>query len=289
VIRQADRARVPTPERQIPYRRRVSPVPLTAPRSAALTGWGNAWLAGIVGLDDVMTHVHASLGDQPAPHTLAGEPLVLGLGQLRATGARRLRLLLPVPGDPAGLPGPPALNRNAIDAGEAVIVVGPTPPLALVPRVVTHGCAAEGTLESVHWEMTTAACNPAPTAGLRAAELELADAIRTTTATLVDLDIAGARPEVLAVLRDRGYQPPAPTLPPGYPPSAHALLARAARLAELLDLAARDDGAAVSAGEVTHRAAALRGLHAAVRRAYEATFDAIDPAGSRPADRRADR
>jgi hypothetical protein len=94
---------------------------------------------------------------------------------------------------------------------------------------------------------------------------------------------------VLAVLRDRGYQTPTPTLPPGYPPSAHALLARAARLASLLDLAARDDGAAVSADEVTHRAAALRGLHTAVRRAYEATFDAIDPAYRLPADRRADR
>jgi hypothetical protein len=45
----------------------------------------------------------------------------------------------------------------------------------------------------------------------------------------------------------------------------------------------------MSAGEVTHRAAALRGLHAAVRRAYEAAFDAIDPASCRPADRRADR
>jgi hypothetical protein len=253
-----------------------------------LTGWGNAWLAGIVGLDDVITHVHASLGDQ-SPHTLAGEPLVLGLGRLRAAGAQRLRLLLPVPGDLAGLPGPPALNRDAVDAGEVIIVVGPTPPLALVPRVVTHGSAVEGTLESVHWELSTVACNVAPTVGLRAAELELADAIRTTTATLVDLDIAGARPEVLALLRDRGNQTPAPMLPPGYPPSAHALLARAARLASLLDLAARDDGAAVSAGEVTHRAAALRGLHTAVRRAYEATFDAIDPALHLPADRRADR
>ncbi len=267
----------------------MSPVLPTAPRSATLTGWGNSWLAGIVGLDDVMTHVHASLGDHPAPHTLGGEPLVLGLGKLRVAGAQRLRLVLPVPGDPAGLPGPPALNRDAIDAGEAILVVGPTPPLALVPRVVTHGSAVEGTLESVHWELSTAACNPAPTAGLRAAELELADAIRTTTATLVDLDIAGARPEVLAVLRDRGHHPPTPTLPPGYPPSAHALLARAARLAGLLDLAARDDGAARSAAEVTHRAAALRGLHAAVRRAYEATFDAIDPTCWFPADRRADR
>jgi hypothetical protein len=170
-----------------------------------------------------------------------------------------------------------------------VVVVGPVPPLALVPRVVTHGPAVEGGLESVHWELSRGTRNPAPPTGLRAAELALADAIRTTTATLVDLDIAGARPEVLAVLRDRGAQPPGPALPPGYPPSAHALLARAVRLAGMLQLAARDDGVAVSAGEVTHRAAALRGLHAAVRRAYEAIFDAIDPAHAFPAQRNADR
>jgi hypothetical protein len=248
------------------------------PASAALAGWGNAWLAGIVGLDDVITHVHAWLGDHPAPHTLAGEPLALGLGGLRAAGACRLRLVLPVPGDASGLPGPPELNRKAIEAGEAVVVVGPLPPLALVPSVVAHGPAVEGGLTSVHWELSKAAGHPAPPADLRAAELELANAIRTTTATLIDMDIAGARPEVLAVLRDRGEPSSGPALPPGYPPSAHALLARAARLASLLQLAAHDGGAACTARQATHRAAALRGLHTAVRRAYEATFDAIDPA-----------
>jgi hypothetical protein len=256
----------------------VLPVLSASPRSGVLTGWGNAWLAGLVGLDDVITQVHRALGGAPAPHMLGDESLVLGLGALRAAGAQRLRLVLPAPGDATGLPGPPEVNRDAITAGEAVIVVGPTPPLALVPCVVVHGPALEGRLASVHWRVLAAARVPAPGAGLRAAERDLGEAIRTTTAALIHLDIASARPEVLNVLRDRGEEEPGPGLGPGYPPAAHALLARAERLSTLLDLAARDDGAAVTASEIARRSAALRGLSAAVRRAYEAAYDAFDPA-----------
>ncbi|ABW11671.1 conserved hypothetical protein [Parafrankia sp. EAN1pec] len=248
-----------------------------SPRSGVLAGWGNAWLAGLVGLDDVITQVHEALGGS-APHTVGDEPLVLGLGALRRAGAERMRLVLPVPGDVSGLPGPPDVNRDALTAGEALVVIGPTPPLVLVPTVIVHGPAVEGGLESVHWRVLRAGRVPPPPAGLRAADHELSVAIRQTTAALVDLDIASARPEVLALLRDRGEPEPGPGLGPGYPPNAHALLARAERLAELLELAARDDGAAVTATEVSRRSAALRGLSAAVRRAYEAAYDAFDPA-----------
>ncbi|MCM3884490.1 hypothetical protein [Frankia sp. R82] len=248
-----------------------------SPRSGVLTGWGNAWLAGLVGLDDVITQVHCALGGEAAPHTLGDEPLVLGLGALRAAGAERLRLVLPVPGDATGLPGPPEVNRDAITAGEAVLVLGPNPPLVLVPGVVVHGPAVEGRLESVHWRVLSAGRIPPPSAGLRAAEHELSDAIRMTTAALLHLDIASARPEVLALLRDRGEEEPGPGLGPGHPPAAHALLARAERLSALLDLAARDDGAAVTASEISRRTAALRSLSAAVRRAYEAAYEAFDP------------
>lgn len=271
-----------TPGRRIAYRRQVRSSSVPVPRSAQLTGWGNAWLAGLVGLDDVISRVQECLGGHPAPHTVAGEPLALGLGRLRAAGATRLRLVLPVAGDPTGLPGPAQVNQDAIVAGEAVVVVGPAPPLVLLPRVVSHGPAVEGGLESVHWDLAAGTRALPPAAGLRAAEFDLAEAIRTTTKTLVAMDVARARPEVLALLRDRGGdEGPAPTLPPGYPPAAHALLARCTRLAALLDLAALDDGASVTAAEVNQRATALRGLSTAVRRSYEAAYDAFDAASVR--------
>ncbi|WP_198152754.1 hypothetical protein [Pseudofrankia sp. DC12] len=248
---------------------------LPAPRSGLLTGWGNAWLAGLVGSDDVLTHIHGTLG--PGRHTIGGEPLVLGLGALRSARAERFRLILPVPGDVSGLPGPPEVNADALSAGEAVLVLGASPPLLLVPMVEVHGPAVEGALESVHWRVLPAARVPAPPAPVRASEYELAKAITSTTSALLDLDIASARPEVLALLRDRAEEDPGPGLGPGYPPVAHALLARAERLHALLDLAALDDGAAVTASEIGRRSAALRGLSAAVRRAYEAAYDAFDP------------
>ncbi|MBL7496427.1 hypothetical protein I6A84_09520 [Frankia sp. CNm7] len=248
---------------------------MPAPRSGVLTGWGNAWLAGFVGSDDVLTRVQQAIG--PGQHTIDGQPLLLGLGALRAARAERFRLVMPVPGDVSGLPGPPAVNGDALAAGEAVIVIGPNPPLLLVPSVEVHGPAVEGVLESVHWRVLPAARVPAPPSPVPAAEHELSDAIRRTTSTLLDLDIASARPEVLALLRDRGDAEPGPGLGPGYPPAAHALLARAERLRALLDLAALDDGAAVTAGEIGRRTAALRGLSAAVRRSYEAAYDAFDP------------
>jgi hypothetical protein len=240
-----------------------------------LTGWGNAWLAGLVGADDVLTHVRQALGS--GRHTLGGESLLLGLGALRAAGADRLRLVLPVPGDVSGLPGPPAANADALAAGEAVLVIGPNPPLLLVPSFEVHGPSVEGGLECVHWRVLAANRVPAPPSPVRAADRELAQAIAATTSALLDLDIASARPDVLALLRDRAEEEPGPGLGPGYPPVAHALLARAERLRALLDLAALDDGAAVTAGEIGRRTAALRGLSAAVRRSYEAAYDAFDP------------
>ncbi|WP_250280215.1 hypothetical protein [Frankia sp. Cppng1_Ct_nod] len=251
-----------------------------SPRSGALTGWGNAWLAGLVSTDEAITQIREGSGGPGAPHTIDDQGLALGLGWLRTVGAQRLRLVLPVPGDVSGLPGPAEANREALAAGEAVVVVGPVPPLVLVPSVTAHGPVVEGGLESVHWHSATGARLPPPPSPLRAAEHELNHAIRTATAALLHLDRAMARPEVLSALRDRHEDEPVPLLAPGYPPSAHALLARAVRVAGLIDLAARDDGAAVTAEEIGRRSTTLRALSAAVRRACESAYDAFDPSQS---------
>jgi hypothetical protein len=255
----------------------VFPVFPASPRSGALVGWGNAWLAGLASSDEAIAEIRADLGDHGAPHSVDGDGLALGLGRLRSRGARRLRLVLPVPGDVSGLPGPPTVNGEALAAGEAVVVLGPTPPLVLVPSTIAHGPAAEGGLESVHWTTFSAVTEPPPPASLRAAEHDLNHAMRVTTAALTSADLGRARPEILAVLRDRQEDDdPRPLLPPGYPAPAHALLARIGRVARLLELAAHDDGAAITAAEIEARTAALRGLSAAVRRARESVYDAFD-------------
>ncbi len=258
----------------------VQPSLSPGPRSGALTAWGNAWLAGLASLDDLLTEVADEVCGPGAPHSLGGESLPLGLGALRRTGARGLRLVLPVPGDVSGLPGPPSVNADALTAGEAVLVLGADRPLLLVPTVTAHGPPVEGGLESVHWRILSAERLPPPPLPVRAADQELTQAIRETTAELLQLDVARARPDVLAALRDRREDEPARPLPPGYPPAANVLLARARGLGDLLDLAAQDDGGAITTGEITRRSAALRGLSAAVRHAQESAYAAFQPAGA---------
>src|SRR5512144_1206776 len=104
--------------------------------SAVLVAWGNAWLAGHVGLDeavDVVERLHGPQTVHQLPvhqlpvHQLPVRdlpvhelPLRVRLARLRAQGLASLRLALPAPGDPLGLTGPAQLNEAAIEAGEAV-------------------------------------------------------------------------------------------------------------------------------------------------------------------------
>ena len=73
--------------------------PAGAPaRSALLTAWGNAWLAGEAALTELVQRVCVMDDD----HTVAGLwvddlPLEQATARLRAEGTVRLRLVLPAP------------------------------------------------------------------------------------------------------------------------------------------------------------------------------------------------
>jgi hypothetical protein len=98
---------------------------LELPRSALLTAWGSAVLDGRVG---VATAVRAITGGD-GPHMvraedrsgLAAMDLPELLVALREARVRGLRLVLPVPGDALGLPGPADFNRAALEAEECVL------------------------------------------------------------------------------------------------------------------------------------------------------------------------
>ncbi|MHB8340439.1 MAG: hypothetical protein ACYDB7_04610, partial [Mycobacteriales bacterium] len=120
-------------------------------RSALLAAWGSAWLAGAVSHDDAVATVTGTDEVHDVAWPAAGEPsegIPLGwaLGRLRSTGAHRLRLVLPVPGDPTGLPGPTPLGRAALAAGEAVLTAGAAEGsgVGLVPEVHEHGTPTDG-------------------------------------------------------------------------------------------------------------------------------------------------
>jgi hypothetical protein len=242
-------------------------------RSGVFAAWTSAWLAGEAAYDDVVARV---TGDDE-PHRVTGlpgtdgeTPLGWALPVLRERSPEGVRAVLPVAGDPRGLPRPGPFTTAALAAGEAVVGRG----LGLVPRVTEHGSVADRTC-SVLWtayEMVEPVPDPLT---VPEAEHDLTAATRDAASALAALDVASWRPEVadeLARMR-RGITP---ELPPGHDGRAVRLLASADRLAAVLDLARADaPGGAVTGAEARARDDALRPLATAVRRARQAAYNAV--------------
>jgi hypothetical protein len=226
------------------------------PDSVLFALWYSAWAAGRVSLDDARDGVVGGDGGHDVVG-LTGDsepvPVIVALGRLRAEGAEAAAVALPVPGDPLGLAGPAAFNVEALDVGEAVLLVGAG--VGLVPARAGSG---------VVWRCLPAATAPqvpdVPEAdtGLRAALLQAAD-------ELARLDVARWRPELadeLISLRRAAALP----LPAGMAPRAQRLLSLAARCRGIVDLASADDGGALTAAEADARRASLDPLDRAARR-----------------------
>lgn len=227
---------------------------MSLPRSALLATWLNATLRGVVGPDDFAQAVRAGdpqhlVIDWPGRGPLSLVELPAAALRSGATGAAAA---LPVAGDPVGLRGPAAFNTRALDAGEAVVVVGAG--LGLVPVMDAR---------TVVWR-----------AGLAEAALpldraeegrQLRQALVTTTAELARLDVASWQPEIPDLLMNVRHRPHLP-LPPGTDPRAAEDLERADLCREIVELALRDDGGATSAQEIGERRRCLTELDRAARR-----------------------
>jgi hypothetical protein len=231
------------------------------PASVRLAWWGTAWLRGHV----VADHLIDAVVDQDATHLVAfpesgPEPLVSGLGRLRAAGADALGAALPAEGDPVGLGGPAAFNAAAFEAGEAVVVLD-------AAGFGLHGLVPVRVGAALTWSVTEADRRQLPDVGeadraLRSALPEAADA-------LASLDVARWRPEVADELMNLRHTPRLDA-PPGTPPRCVELAARALQAAAIVELALDDDGGSVSAADATARRTALRDLARAARHALVA-------------------
>ncbi|GJF30904.1 hypothetical protein KNE206_36040 [Kitasatospora sp. NE20-6] len=252
--------------------------PFQEPRSARLTAWGNALLAGAASPDDAATAV---LGHDDS-HRVTGLPgdadgelhaLTWAMGRLRVMGVKGLRLALPAAGHPLGLTGPAAFNAAALVAGEAVLAVGA--PIGFVPEVTEFGPAGDRSA-TVLWRCSAVGDGPpADVPSLDEAERELAEGLRQATVLLARLDVAGAGPEALRALeayRRRGHDE---LLAPGYPPRAVRVLQSARQVGALLSIAAGGHGAAVSASEMAARREVLAPLERTARRAQTAAYNAL--------------
>lgn len=242
---------------------------MTGPRSGVLAAWMSAWFAGDVGPDEV---VDATTGEDAA-HQVAGLGLDLValrdvLVTFRRAGAP-VRLVLPVPGDVRGVPGPAEFRAAALDAGEAVC----SGELGLVPEITEYYPSSAPT--SVVWHAHV--IEPAPPDYLQLGEVafELTSAIRDATSALHAADVAGTSADITDALHGARRAGEHLNLPPGFPPRAVALLAQAERMQAVLELAAADpEGGAYDRFGMSARAAALRPLELAVRRARLAGYNA---------------
>jgi hypothetical protein len=232
--------------------------------------WATAWLSGRTSYDVALD---ALLGDTAhrvsgLPGTEEAVPLGPALTALRGLGERRLRLVLPVPGDVRGLPAVPGLAALALESGQAAV----GDRLALVPEALGP--------EVIAW--TAFPLDGVPPAAppvegtLRAVSGHLDLAVGDAARTLAGLDLARWNPEVPALLAGLGKPATAPALPDDHDPLAVSVLGRAQRLAAVLDLAMADaPGGAVNHAQAAARDTALRPLADAVREATTAAFNWI--------------
>lgn len=246
---------------------------LTARRSTRFVAWVRAWRAGIVSFDELADEI---AGDEEhlvadAPGTWTDVPLRAALPVLAKLHPDQIRLVLPAPGDPRGLPGPGPLSGAALLAGEAVV----TPEIGLVPEVRSHTSGSGMTFETVLWRV-----HPVPLSGVPLgadepctgeAEADLTTALAEATTQLTRLDVAQWRPELAGALAALRRPDSTANLPPGFDPRARRLFARASILDQVLALAEHSaPGGAVNGYEAQQRDAALRPLTTACRRALVA-------------------
>ncbi|MBW8750969.1 MAG: hypothetical protein JF565_06025 [Propionibacteriales bacterium] len=227
---------------------------MSLPRSALLAVWLNAVLRGSVGPDDFAAAVRGDdpqhlVVDWPTAGSMTLEQLPAAVQRASGTAAS---LAFPIAGDLLGLRGPSAFNTLALDAGEAVVVVGTR--LGLVPGVDAR---------TVVWQAGPADAAPALD---RAEEGRLLrQALVTTTTELTRLDVASWEPEIPDLLMNVRHRPELP-LPPGTEPRAVEDLERAALCLDIVELALGADGGARSAYEMSERRRCLTELDRAARR-----------------------
>ncbi len=249
---------------------------LSVRRSARFAAWVRAWRAGLVPHDDAAVEI---AGDEEhvvaeAPGTWTDVPLVEGISALAKLHPDEVRLVLPAPGDPRGLPGPGPFSGAALLAGEGVVAGR----LGFVPEVRNHTSGSGMVFETVRWRvhvLPEAAQRSPDEPSTAQAEAELSTALAAATRELAKLDVAQWRPELAGAITALRRPDATTDLPAGYDPRARRLYARASVLDRVLALAEHAaPGGAVTGYEARSRDAALRPLVTACRRALVAACNA---------------
>jgi hypothetical protein len=274
--------------------------------SATLSAWANAWLAGQAAPDDVLdalscwapAHSVTAYDSVAAGHTGLPWPDVHDAGAVSllqtvrtaagraTTGLPSIKVVLPVPGDVRGLTPGTQFERDALAAGEAVIVTHPNDPSVTIGLVPEFGYdesddeLAIPELCALSWTVYSLPCAPAfdqtelgeAEYALRLAVRSAADALTTIGLGSAGVDVDDPRGMVEQVLEStRHHQIPEPA-----PSRALRVLENAAHVDAIITVSAGLSRIGTqSLSEAQIATDALRPLAAVVRSARMAALTAI--------------
>ena len=245
------------------------------PRSVHLA----VWLPHLHGSAGQVARAVSAIEGDDEPHRVAvdddtespGDTLV-DLLAAWGTSLTSVVAVLPVPGDAAGVP--PEASVEAVDVGEGVLVATREGSFVAFPDVEEFGSVHEvGHL--VTWRLRSVQAWTERVLGavgsVADAEGELRTALLTATDALDSLDVAQWHPEAADVISSlRSPVDPAWQLPSELDARRARVIALAARLRVIVELATTDSGGALNLWQADQRAAALRHIDNAARRAMSA-------------------
>jgi hypothetical protein len=264
----------------------------------SLSVWANAWLAGSAAPDDVLDalslwaprHFVAAYDSVTAGQTglpwpdLDEASVVTLLQTLRTTAARSdggapaIGISLPVPGDVRGLAAGTRFERDALAAGEAVVVAGgPESAIGLVPEFDFGDDESDGVdpLALVWTAYSLPAATPPDHLDLGEAEYALRSAVRSAAdafgAIRPGFDVADPRAMVEQLLESaRAHH-----APDGAPVRAVRVLENAAHVDAILRVSSDLMPIGTQLSDVQLASDALKPLAAVVRSARMAAVTAI--------------
>ncbi|NMO00372.1 hypothetical protein HH308_03985 [Gordonia sp. TBRC 11910] len=260
--------------------------------TAALGAWAAAWLAGTVPADAVLDTLadiaprHRFITDVDDP---ADDPMAAGdtgtaemLAVLKT--ATFIELRLPAPGDPHGLP-PGDVTRQILRSGEVLLLTTPDDdaPTLLFPGRPGTGSLRAGpfgaTGDQFCWNIAQFEVPAAPLTdySVGAAARDLKEATRTAADVLSDLpSMSSGTKDTLRLELAAATERRTVTLPPHDGTRADNLLASAARIDAILDVAtARGATFGLTARQGEGGDAQIRELRAITRRAVTVGVNAL--------------
>lgn len=253
------------------------------PRAAVLTAWWNAWSARACSADELIDAMTLFGPQVVIDHDLNVSPLLVGLAKLQpmARGANsspdRLRptsmqVVLPAPGDALGLPGPPELNKLAIQAGQAI--VAPWAPFALIPSI--SGDVTTWTAKAANADRVIA-----PAVRPEEADSAVRAALYEATTALSAFDLGENRSAIGASLNDLDQQLREFRLPRSLPPTQTRTAHTAARLLGVIRIVANRTRSPSTVSDHEDQARILDNLARTARHALAAACSAEQSVAAR--------